>query len=135
MVHDDAPPLKVSMEDPTVERWMALEMARLRESLVAATRPVSDLAREERPATTTRGGAAHAFDREVVRRIHDALSPLERRRVRLPVTFYVEHELPEDAYVSDEAALTLLQKLGELAPSSQLRDGRAWIGHARARAI
>jgi len=73
--------------------------------VLGRARAVSDLAIEEGPATATRGGAAHAFDRDVVRRIHEALSPLERRRVRLPVTFYVEHELPEDAYVSDEAAL------------------------------
>jgi uncharacterized protein (UPF0216 family) len=110
-------------------------MSKLRETLVAAPRPLSDLLLEERPTVRTRGGGERGFDKAVLERFRDVLSPLERRRLRLPATFFVEHEMPEDAYVSDPAAVRLLQALGEVPPEQDPRDGRLWLGHARARAI
>jgi uncharacterized protein (UPF0216 family) len=123
------------VEEDALQRWMALEMSKLRETLVAATRSLSDLLLEERPAARTRGGGEHAFDKAVLERFRGVLSPLERRSLRLPVTFFVEHEMPEDAYVSDPTAARLLQALGEVPPGQDLRNGRLWLGHARARAI
>lgn len=128
-------PLVGAVEDDALQRWMALEMSKQREALVAAPRSLSELLLEERPLARTRGGGEHAFDRAVLQRFGSVLSPLERRRLRLPVTFFVEHEMPEDAYVSDAAAVRLLQALGEIPPGQDLRDGRLWLGHARARSL
>jgi uncharacterized protein (UPF0216 family) len=118
-----------------MERWFALEMGSVRDSLVVTARPLGDLLLEDAPAVTTRGGTAHAFDKAALASLGLVLSPLERRRVRVPITFYVDHDLPEDAYVSDEPSLVALRALGELPESAQLRDGRGWLGHARARDI
>lgn len=123
------------VREGVIDRWVALEMGKLREGLVLAPRSLSDLLLEDAPAATTRGGAPHAFDKAVLRRFADALSPLDRRRLRVPVTFYVDHELPDDAYVPDETVARLLVALGEVPPEAGLREGRLWLGHARARAI
>lgn len=118
-----------------MERWMALEMGRLRASFVVAPRVLGDLVLEPRAAAPTQGGGEHVFDAAVLRRLHESLGPLARRRLRVPVTFYVDKDLPEDAYVADEAAIELLRALGEVPAALDARDGRLWLSHARARDI
>lgn len=110
------------MREGTLERWMALEMARVQQSLVAAPRPLGDLLMEDAPAARTRGGDEHRFDPQVLRRFADALGPLARRRLRLPATFFVDKDLAQDAYLADEAAADLLRALGEV-PSSRRATG------------
>lgn len=121
--------------DRGVDRWIALEMARLQQSLVTAPRSVRELAAEEEPTARTRGGEPYRFDRAVVLRIHQTLGPLARSRVRLPVTFYLDKDLPEDAHVADEHAADMLRALGELPAGLQPREGKLWLGHAKARLI
>lgn len=119
----------------TLERWMALEMRRIRDALVTQPRFLHELMLEDAPAATTRGGEPHPFDKAMLQRFHDALSPLARRRVRLPIMFYVENEAPNEAYVVDEPAVALLHALGEIPASIQPRNGKLWIAHSRARHI
>lgn len=118
-----------------MERWIALEMVKLQSSFVAAPRFAHELADEEEPQAPTKGGGFHRFDRAVVRRLLDALGPLDQRRLRLPITFYVDKDLPDDAYLSDPTAASLLRALGEVPAGVELREGRLWVGHARARAV
>lgn len=117
-----------------MERWISHEMIRLQTAFVSQPRPLGDLVLEETPAAPTKGGQPHVFDKEVLRRFHEALGPLDRRRLRLPITFYVDKDLPADAYVVDAVAVRLLRTLGDLG-DQEMRDGRLWMGHARARAI
>lgn len=128
------PPCR-GVRDGPIDRWIALEMGKVREGLVLAPRPLGDLLMEDAPTAPTRGGGVHAFDKAVLRRLGDALSPLDRRRLRVPVTFYVDHELPEDAYLADEVAARLLHALGDVPAPLSAREGKYWVGHARARAI
>jgi uncharacterized protein (UPF0216 family) len=121
-------------DDRPLEKWFALEMGKLRDGIVTAPCSVSDLLLEDAPSVATRGGAPFVFDKAVLARVGAALSPLERRRLRLPVTFFVDSEMPEDAYLADETAVALLRALGE-APTLASREGKAWVGHARARDI
>lgn len=107
----------------------------MQQSLVSVPRAIRELASEEEPAVKTRGGDLFRFDRAVVRRIHGALSPLARSRVRLPGTFYVDKDLPDDAHVADEAIMDMLRALGEVPEGAQAREGKLWLGHARARII
>ena len=123
------------VEEPALEKWLALEMTRFHRSFVGQPRVLGDLVREEEPTATTRGGELHRYDAAALRRIHDALGPLARRRVRLPATFFVDKELPDDAHVADEAAIDMLRALGEVPPGSVAREGKLWLGLARARLI
>ena len=117
-----------------MDRWIALEMGRLQKAFVASPRFVHELLLEESPAASTKGGEPHRFDKAVLRRLHDALGPLDQRRLRLPATFYVDKDLETDAYVTDPTIVNLLRALGEV-PEAEMRDGKLWVGHARARAI
>lgn len=119
----------------TMEKWFALEMGRLHRAFVAQPRPLVDLLAEAEPAAPTKGGEMHRFDAATLRRIHDALSPLQRRRLRLPATFFVDKHTPDDAYLQDEAAIEALRALGEVPAGMEPREGKLWIGHARARLV
>ncbi len=121
--------------DGAMERWFAIEMLRFQEGFVTSPRPLHELMAEEEPAATTRKGERHAFDKGALARIHDALGPLDRRRLRLPVTFYVDKEMPDDAYATDEVAARLLRALGEVPADVEMREGRLWLAHARARVL
>jgi uncharacterized protein (UPF0216 family) len=123
------------VEERTIERWMGVEMLRFQESFVPAPRPLHELLAEDEPSARTRKGEPHRFDKQVLARIRDALGPLDRRKLRLPVTFYVDKEMPDDAYAVDETAARLLRALGEVPADLEPRDGRLWLGHARARVI
>jgi uncharacterized protein (UPF0216 family) len=118
----------------TMDRWIALEMGRLQQAFVAAPRLVHELLQEDAPGAPTKSGETHRFDRAVLRRLHDALGPLDQRRLRLPATFYVDKDVEADAYVTDPTVVGLLRALGDV-PEATLRDGKLWVGHARARAI
>lgn len=123
------------VEERALERWFALEMTRFHRAFVAQPRPIGDLVLEAEPTAATKGGELHRYDIEAVRRIHAALGPLARRRVRLPVTFFVDKDLPTDAHVADEPAIEMLHALGELPPGSLAREGKLWLGLARARLV
>lgn len=117
-----------------MDRWLAFEMGRLQRAFVASPRFVHELLLEDEPAAATKGGEPHRFDRAVLRRLHDALGPLDQRRLRLPATFYVDKDLDTDAYVTDPTVANLLRALGEVS-GVEMREGRLWVGHARARII
>lgn len=122
-------------DERAMDRWFALEMARLHRAFVAQPRPVAELWADAAPTAATKGGEVHRYDVATVRRIHDALSPLARRRVRLPVTFIVHQDTPSDAHVADEPAIELLRALGEISPEAKAREGKIWMGLTRARLI
>ena len=123
------------VEERALERWFALEMGRFQSSFVPAARPLHELLLEAEPTARTRSGEVHRFEPSVLRQIHDALGPLDRRRLRLPITFYVDRELSNEAYMQDEPAIALLRGLGEIAPDAQPREGKLWMGRSRAMAI
>lgn len=118
-----------------MERWVATEMLRFQESFVPAPRHLHELMLEDAPSATTRKGEPHLFDKQALARIHEALGPLDRRRLRLPATFYVDKEMPDDAYLTDEIAAGLLRALGEVPAEREMREGRLWVGHAKARLL
>lgn len=117
-----------------MEKWIALEMVRLQSSFVPSARPLHELLAEAEPQAPTRGGDPHRFDREVLRRFDAALGPLDRRRLRLPITFYVDKDMPADAYLQDPVAAALLRALDEV-PDVEMREGKLWVGHVRAQAL
>jgi uncharacterized protein (UPF0216 family) len=123
------------VEERTMEKWMALEMSRFHRGFVAQPRALPDLLLEAEPSATTRSGEVHRYDVATLRRIHEALSPLARRRLRLPVTFFVDKDMADDVHVADEPAIDALRALGELGAGMEPREGKLWMGHARARLV
>lgn len=123
------------VEEGALARWFALEMTRFHHSFVAQARPLAELLEEAEPSAPTKGGQRHHYDPPTLRLLHERLPPLTRRRVRLPVTFFVDKELPNDAHVADGPAVELLRALGEVAPETEPREGKLWVGRARAQLI
>jgi len=123
------------VEERALDRWLALEMTRFHRSFVSQPRPLFELLQEAEPAAPTKGGELHRYDLATLRRIHDALGPLARRRVRLPVTFFVDKDLPDDAHVADEPGIEMLRALGEVPSTLAPREGKLWLGLARAQVL
>lgn len=124
-----------AVDEGVLGKWFAFEMGSTAKALVTATRPLMELLDEGAPPLKTRGGEPHAVPREVLERFRDALGPLDRRRLRLPVTFYVDKDYSADAALHDETAIRLLFALGEVPAGREARDGKLWLSHAQAQAI
>lgn len=77
------------------------------------------------PTASTRTGGVHAFDRDALERMAAGLDVLLRHDLRLPMTFYVPHDLPGDAYLEDGHAIRALRALGET--KLEPRGGRLWM--------
>jgi uncharacterized protein (UPF0216 family) len=123
------------VEDRVLDRWFALEMGNFHRGFVSAPRPLADLAREAHPVARNRAGDEHVFDRAVLQRFFDALSPLDRRRLRLPVTVVVDKDHAGDAAIQDEVVFRLLRALGDIPPEREMREGKLWLSHVQAQAL
>ena len=123
------------VEEGTLAKWFGLEMARVQEGFVPRARPLADLLLEDHPSAPTRSGEFHVFDKAVLQRFHDAMGAFDRRRLRLPLTFYVDKDMPDDAYLTEEIAVRLLKALGEIPAGKEPREGRLWLAHTNARLL
>lgn len=121
------------MVDPgAIDRWMAHEMGGLAKSMVAGSRILGDLLLEDEPAATTRGGDPHVYDKAALRALAERLGPLARRRLKIPVTFWVDKDVSDDAYVQDESAADALRRIGVVPEDREMRGGKLWLSLALA---
>lgn len=112
-------------DDDVLRRWMGLEAHRMTEGNVVQPIALALLLEMPEPTARTRVGGAHAFDRDALARMGERLDILLRHDLRLPMTFYVPHDLPGDAYLEDASAIRALQELGET--TAEPRQGRLWM--------
>lgn len=98
---------------------------------VRSPRPLRQLLREEEPSAPTREGGVHRFDVDALRRLAEALPPILRTDLRVPILFFVDHEIPENAFVMDAPAAEALRRLG--VTQARPRDGKLWVSVALAR--
>lgn len=114
-------------DESTLLRWMRLEIGRINDGVVAERRRLSELLREERPSSVTKGGSRYDFDRQVLLRLEQALPGELQRRLRLPILFYFDSTVPDSFFLVDEAAVRSLQCLEEISPLRRMQGGRLWI--------
>lgn len=114
------------MDERILEKWFRMEAGNLNAALVRAPRPLADLLLEERPTAPTKAGE-HAFDPDALRRLADALPPLVRARLRVPLLVYRETETPDEAYVLDAVAAKALKVLGVAV--ARPREGKLWVSY------
>ena len=114
-------------DESTLLRWMRLEIGRINDGVVAERRRLSELLREERPSSVTKGGNRYDFDRQVLLRLEQALPGELQRRLRLPVLFYFDSTVPDSFFLADEAAVRTLRCLEEISPLRRMQGGRLWI--------
>ena len=114
-------------DEPTLMRWMRLEIGRINDGVVAERKRLSHLLREEHPLSVTKGGSEYNFDRDALLRMEQALPRDLQVRLRLPILFYFDSTVPDSFFLADEAALQALQCLEEISPLRRMQDGRLWI--------
>ena len=114
-------------DESTLLRWMRLEIGRINDGVVAERKRLSELLREERPSSVTKGGNRYDFDRQVLLRLEQALPGELQRRLRLPILFYFDSTVPDSFFLVDEVAVRVLQCLEEISPLRRMQGGRLWI--------
>ena len=114
-------------DESVLSRWISLEVSRLNDGLVIDRKPVALLLSLERPSSVTKKGDEYLFDPKVVATIAKALSDDLRRRLRLPILFYLSSDTPYSCSCQDAAALSALQLLGEISPLRTMQEDRFWV--------
>lgn len=120
-------------DDDGLRRFLGFEMAKLTESLVTSPKPLAELLKDPRPQATTRGGQPYPFNGLVLREFAARLSPLALAAVRVPITFYIDHETRGDCYLADPAAIRAVQETAKV--SREPRAGRLWMSEPLARRL
>lgn len=119
------------MDEDTLKRWMNLEIYQTNQATVTQPRFLPELLAEDEPAAEKRDGSIHRFDPDVLDELAEALSPLARIELKLPITFYLSHKTSDDCYVADDAAIEALAQLG--VTDTEPRDGKLWLSTPLAR--
>lgn len=114
-------------DEPTLMRWMRLEIGRINDGVVAERKRLSHLLREEHPSSVTKGGSEYNFDRGTLLGLEQGLPRELQGRLRLPILFYFDSTVPDSFFLADEAALQALQHLEEISPLRRMQGGRLWI--------
>lgn len=119
------------VDEETLKRWMNLEIYQTNQATVTRARHLTELLAEEEPTAEARDGSIHAFEPAVLEELAEALSPLARVELKLPITVYLSHKAANDCYVADDAAIEALHQLG--VTDIEPREGKLWIGTPLAR--
>lgn len=119
------------VDEDTLKRWINVEVRGANRATVTRARPLAELVDEDEPKATARDGTEHVFDPEVLGRLYEALSPIARMDLKLPITIYLSHKSDDSCYVADDAAIEALTQLG--MATSDPREGKLWLGRALAR--
>jgi hypothetical protein len=122
-------------DESVLKKWMALEMGKINDGIVAERKRLSELLRTNRPSSITRGGTEYTFDPATIRLFGKKLPEQLHSRLKLPIIFYYDSGVADSCLLTDEAALEALQALGELSGQREFIEGRLWIGRALVFAI
>lgn len=117
-------------DESVLKKWMAIEMGRINDGIVAERRRLSDLLREKNPSAVTRKGKEYAFNRSTLHLLEQRLPEKLRSRLLLPVIFYFDSQVADSCLLTDESALEAFQILGELSDLRTMTGGRLWVGRA-----
>ncbi|MCE5298652.1 MAG: DUF61 family protein [Methanoregulaceae archaeon] len=126
------PPLS---DESVLMRWMAIEMGRINDGVVAERKRLSELLRDATPSSVTRGGKEFVFNKSTIELLGKKLPVSLHSRLKLPVIFYFDSTVADSFLLTDAAALESLQELGELSDLRELIGGRLWVGRAIVYAI
>jgi uncharacterized protein (UPF0216 family) len=106
---------------------MQVEMKRINAAVVIERKTLAVLHTEESPSAKTKGGKEHFFNRVALDLLWEQLLPNLRDRLRLPILFYSDMDVPDSCYLTDEIAVKALQILGEISLLRISRKGKVWV--------
>jgi hypothetical protein len=129
-----SPPPRITDESVLV-RWMGLEIAKINEGVVTQRRSLAVLLAEKNPSSVTKKGDTYHFDPSVIAILGKALPDDLKRKLRLPILFYLSPDVTDSCMCPDEPALATLQVLGEVSTLRTFEAGRFWVSRPIAYAI
>jgi uncharacterized protein (UPF0216 family) len=122
-------------DESVLVRWMGLEIAKINEGVVTQRKSLAVLLAEKNPLSVTKKGDTYHFDPSVIATLGKALQDDQKRKLRLPILFYLSPDVPDSCMCPDEAALAALQVLGEVSTLRTFEEGRFWVSRPIAYAI
>ncbi|MBN2110410.1 MAG: DUF61 family protein [Methanosarcinaceae archaeon] len=122
-------------DDSIIMRWMRVEMGKINEGIVSERKSLSMLLTEERPASRTKSGKEHVFDKDVLKILHEKMPADMQDKLKLPILFFSDAQVPDSCFINDPLALLALQILGELSELRRMQQGKLWVGRSIAYAI
>lgn len=122
-------------DDSILMRWMRVEIGKINEGIVSERKILARLLEEDRPTARTKAGNEHVFDRRVLKEISAKLPADLQDKLRLPLIFFSDTQIPESCYLNDPLALEALQRLGEFSQMRRMYQGKLWFGRSIAYTI
>ena len=117
-------------DESVLKKWMALEMGKINDGIVADRKRLSELLGKDNPSSVTRDGKEYRFDTTIISFLGEKLPERLHFRLKLPIIFYFDSGVADSCLLTDEPALEALQVLGELSEQRQFVGERLWIGRA-----
>jgi uncharacterized protein (UPF0216 family) len=114
-------------DESVMIRWMQLEISRINAEVVVDRKTLSALRREESSSAITKGGKEHVFNRDVLRSLQEQIPPEIQERLKIPILFYFDMDVPDSCYLTDEIAVRVLQELGEISLLRTPRKNKIWV--------
>nr|WP_321497038.1 DUF61 family protein [uncultured Methanolobus sp.] len=122
-------------DDSVLMRWMRVEVGKLNDGLVSERKNLAQLLVEEIPASRTKSGDEHVFDKDILEELGNKLPADLHRKLKIPIIFFSDNKVPDSCYLNDPVALEALQILGEMSKMRRMKQGKLWIGRSIAYAI
>ncbi len=124
-------PDRSSITDESVmKRWMQMEMSRINESIVIERKTLAMVCKEESPSARTKSGKEYPFNHQALKTLWDQVPPDIRDRLKVPLLFHFDMDVPDSCYITDEVAIKALQSLGEISLLRTPQKGRVWVSRA-----
>lgn len=116
-------------------RWMRLEVSKINEGIVTERKSLAQLLLEEKPASKTKAGDEHFFNKEILIFLRDNLPKELHYKLKLPILFFYSINVPDNCYLNDPIALHALQILGDFSKMRRMQKGKIWVGRSIAYSI
>ena len=87
-------------DESVLVRWMGLEIAKINEGVVTQRKSLAVLLAEKNPLSITKKGDTYHFDPSVIATLGKALPDDQKRKLRLPILFYLSPDVPDRLHVS-----------------------------------
>ena len=117
-------------DESVLRKWMAIEMGRINNGVVAERPRLLTLITSDRPRSVTRGGKEYCYDRDTIYLLDEKLPPGLKAALKVPILFYFDSNVADSCFLTDGVALECLKVLGELSRMRTMNQGKLWVGRA-----
>lgn len=122
-------------DDSVLMRWMRTEVNKMNEGIVSERKNLAQLLLEDNPSAKTKAGKDHVFYKATLHEIGGRIPKNLYERLKLPLLFFFDNQVPDSCYLNDTYALQTLQALGDVSSLRTMRQGKLWVGKSIAYSI